>query len=242
MLNLNMFKKTRPPIKLTQLTEKAEDTRTRILNAALALFRRKGFEQTTMREIAEEAGVSLGNAYYYFESKEALVMAFYERAHMELPSHVTAAVAPATGLEEQLSAIINAKFAYFSPNRAFLGALFHHAADPANPLSPFSTETRHIREADQQHFAQALEDSGMHVPKDLAPHLPKLLWLYQMGLILFWIYDRSPRQRSTALLQKKSLALLVNGLKLIRLPILRTVRKRIVELVIAVEGEGHDDA
>jgi AcrR family transcriptional regulator len=242
MLNLNMFKKTRPPIKLTQLTEKAEDTRTRILNAALALFRRKGFEQTTMREIAEEAGVSLGNAYYYFESKEALVMAFYERAHMELPSHVTAAVAPATGLEEQLSAIINAKFAYFSPNRAFLGALFHHAADPANPLSPFSTETRHIREADQQHFAQALEDSGMHVPKDLAPHLPKLLWLYQMGLILFWIYDRSPRQRSTAFLQKKSLALLVNGLKLIRLPILRTVRKRIVELVIAVEGEGHDDA
>jgi AcrR family transcriptional regulator len=242
MLNLNMFKKMRPPIKLTQLTEKAEDTRTRILTAALALFRRKGFEQTTMREIAEEAGVSLGNAYYYFESKEALVMAFYERAHIELPSHVTAAVAPATGLEEQLSAIINAKFAYFSPNRAFLGALFHHAADPANPLSPFSTETRHIREADQQHFAQALEDSGMHVPKDLAPHLPKLLWLYQMGLILFWISDRSPRQRSTALLQKKSLALLVNGLKLIRLPILRTVRKRIVELVIAVEGEGHDDA
>ena len=170
------------------------------------------------------------------------VMAFYERAHMELPSHVRAAVVPATGLEEQLTAIINAKLAYFAPNRAFLGALFRHAADPANPLSPFSTETRHIREADQQHFAQALEDSGMHVPKDLALHLPKLLWLYQMGLILFWIYDRSLRQRSTAVLQKKSLALLVNGLKLIRLPILRTVRKRIVELVIAVEGEGDDDA
>ena len=237
-----MFKKTRPPTRSTQLTEKAEDTRTRILNAALALFRRKGFEQTTMREIAEEAGVSLGNAYYYFESKETLVMAFYERAHMELPSHVRAAVVPATGLEEQLTAIINAKLAYFAPNRAFLGALFRHAADPANPLSPFSTETRHIREADQQHFAQALEDSGMHVPKDLALHLPKLLWLYQMSLILFWIYDRSARQRSTAVLQKKSLALLVNGLKLIRLPILRTVRKRIVELVIAVEREGDDDA
>jgi len=234
MLKLNMFKTT------SHLTEKAEDTRTRILNAALGLFRRKGFEQTTMREIAEEAGVSLGNAYYYFESKEALVMAFYERAHLELPSRVTAAVAPATSLEEQLSAIIDAKFAYFAPNRAFLGALFRHAADPANPLSPFSTETHHIREADQQHFAQALENSGMYVPKDLAPHLPKLLWLYQMGLILFWIYDRSPRQRNTTLLKEKSVALLINGLKLIRLPILRSVRKRIVELVIAAEGEGND--
>jgi AcrR family transcriptional regulator len=229
MLKLNMFK-----------TLKAEETRMRILNAALGLFRRKGFEQTTMREIAEEAGVSLGNAYYYFESKEALVMAFYERAHLELPSRVTATVAPATSLEEQLSAIIDAKFAYFAPNRAFLGALFRHAADPANPLSPFSTETHHIREADQQHFAQALENSGMYVPKDLAPHLPKLLWLYQMGLILFWIYDRSPRQRNTILLKEKSVALLINGLKLIRLPILRSVRKRIVELVIAAEGEGND--
>src|SRR5262245_25401245 len=242
MLELNMFKKTRPPTRSTQLTEKAEDTRMRILNAALALFRRKGFEQTTMREIATEAGVSLGNTYYYFESKETLVMAFYERAHMELPSRVGATVAQTKGLEEQLSAILDAKFAYFAPNRAFLGALFRHAADPANPLSPFSTETRHIREADQQQFVQALEDSGMDVPRDLAPHLPKLLWLYQMGMILFWIYDRSPRQRSTADLHKKSLALLVNGLKLIRLPILRTVRKRIVELVIAVEGEGDDDA
>jgi hypothetical protein len=63
-----------------------------------------------------------------------------------------------------------------------------------------------------------------------------------VAVILFWIYDRSPRQRSTALLQRKSLALLVNGLRLIRLPVLRTVRKRIVELVIAVEGDGDDDA
>jgi len=237
-----MFKKHPNPLKSSRLTEKAEDTRTRILNAALDLFRRKGFEQTTMREIAGEAGVSLGNAYYYFESKEALVMAFYERAYMELPSRVAASVAPATSLEQQLSAIINAKFAYFAPNRAFLGALFRHAADPGNPLSPFSAETRHIREADQEHFAQALKDSGMHVPKDLAAHLPKLLWLYQMGLILFWIYDRSPRQRGTAVLEKKSLALVVNGLKLIRLPILGSLRKRIVELVIAVEGEGGHDA
>src|SRR5262245_10762952 len=129
MLKLNMFK-----------TLKAEDTRMRILNAALGLFRRKGFEQTTKREMAEEAGVSVVNAYYYCESKEALVMAFYERAHLELPSRVTGAVAPATSLEEQLSAIIDAKFAYFAPNRAFLGALFRHAADPANALSPFSTE------------------------------------------------------------------------------------------------------
>ena len=37
-----------------------------------------------MREIATEAGVALGSAYYYFESKEARVIAFYEQASDEM--------------------------------------------------------------------------------------------------------------------------------------------------------------
>lgn len=60
--------------------KKSEVTRARILDAALDLFRRHGFEETTMRGIAAAAGVSLGSAYYYFQSKEDLVMVFYERA------------------------------------------------------------------------------------------------------------------------------------------------------------------
>ena len=54
-------------------TARAEDTRKRIYEAALELFRENGFEQTTMRDIAQKAGVALGAAYYYFASKEAIV-------------------------------------------------------------------------------------------------------------------------------------------------------------------------
>src|SRR5438309_10784625 len=170
---------------------KAEETRTRILTAALDLFRRQGFAETTMREIAAEAGVALGSAYYYFDSKEALVLAFYERASNEMNTRIEAALAgPAPkNLEKRLSVILDAKFEYFAPNRLFLGALSGHAADPSNPLSPFSKETRHIRERDLKHFASALRGARLAMPKDLAAHLPKLLWLYQMALILFWIYD-----------------------------------------------------
>ena len=60
---------------------KREDTRTRILDAALRVFRERGPERAGMREVAAEAGVAVGAAYYYFDSKDALVMAFYERAH-----------------------------------------------------------------------------------------------------------------------------------------------------------------
>jgi AcrR family transcriptional regulator len=219
---------------------KAEETRSRILTSALELFRYRGFDQTTMREVANEAGVALGSAYYYFASKEALVMAFYAEASKEMSARIETRLATAKGLESRLRAILDVKFEYFAPNRLFLGALLRHAADPHNPLSPFSKETAYIRELDVQHFASALAGSGVVLPKDIAPYLPNLIWLYQMGLILFWISDRSPDQIRTQQLRDKSLSLLVTALKLSRLPLLRPLRKKIVELLTTVEMDTHN--
>ncbi len=217
--------------------KKAVETRSRILAAALDLFRRRGFDQTTMREIAAEAEVALGAAYYYFASKEALVMAFYEQASEEMSATIEADLAQAKGLKSRLRAILDIKFEYFEPNRLFLGALARHAADPEHPLSPFSRQTAHIRQRDLQFFAAALEGSRMIMPKDIAPFLPKLLWLYQMGLILFWISDRSPHQVRTRQLREKSLALLSTALKLAGFPLLRPLRKKIVELLLTIEED-----
>src|SRR5258708_34701698 len=69
---------------------------------------------------------------------------------------------------------------------------------------------------------------------DLKPHLPYLLWLYQMGLILFWLYDRSPNQQRTEKLMEKSLGLLVNLLRLSGLPLMKPLRKTALELVETV--------
>jgi AcrR family transcriptional regulator len=200
------------------------------------LFRSRGFEPTTMREIAHEAGVALGSAYYYFESKEALVMAFYQQARDEIGPLIVEALSEEKDLQGRIRAILDAKFRYFEPNRKFLGALFGHAADPKNPLSPFSEETRDIREADIQRFEQALDHGGVKIPADLKPHLPRLMWMYQMGLILFWIYDRSPGQIRTGRLIDKSLPLIVNPIKIARFPLLRPVRKMIVDLLDVVYG------
>ena len=60
-------------------TPKGADTQARIFDAALALFRTRGFEATTMRDVAEAAELSLGAAYHYFSSKEAIVLAYYTR-------------------------------------------------------------------------------------------------------------------------------------------------------------------
>jgi AcrR family transcriptional regulator len=62
---------------------KGEQTRRAIAEAALRLFREQGYEATTMRAIAKEAGVATGNAYYYFGSKEELIHEYYARNHAE---------------------------------------------------------------------------------------------------------------------------------------------------------------
>ena len=211
------------------------DTRDRILEAALALFRERGFAETTMREIAARAKVATGLAYYYFESKDAIVLAFYQRARHDLPPMLEAAHRE-RGLAARLSALIEAKLKYFAPNRRFLGALMGHAADPDNPLSPFNEKSREIRDLDTAQFERAIVDTRTRVSPDLAPHVAKMLWLYQMGLMLFWIYDRSAGQKRTRQLLQASVDVVVALLKLCSLPLLKPARTRVLRIIAIVES------
>jgi len=215
---------------------KSDETRARILNAALVLFRDKGFDQSTIREIAAEAGVATGSAYYYFASKEAMVMAFYQRASDEMQPMLAEALAGSQKLESRLRALIDVKLRYFDPNRAFLGALLRHAADPSHPLSPFSPQTKSIRDADIAVFDRAIEESEIRVAKDLRADLPRLLWLYQMALIFFWLSDRSPGHTRTMRLTDLSLHLVINMIRMASLPLMKPARESILKMIAAVDG------
>jgi AcrR family transcriptional regulator len=209
---------------------KSDETRARILDAAMDLFRRQGFEETTMREIATEAGVATGAAYYYFDSKDAIVLAFYDQAQKELQPLLDKAMAASKDLKDRLRLLLEVKLRYFEPNRRLLGALAAHA-DPEHPLSPFSPQTREVRERDIEYFQRALAGSSIHVARDFEPHLPRILWMCQMGLILFWIYDRSQSQKRTQALVEKSLAIVVRLVKLSDLPLMKPVRRIVIDLL-----------
>jgi AcrR family transcriptional regulator len=216
-----------------KLKTKSDETRARILGAAMELFRRQGFEKTTMREIASEAGVATGAAYYYFDSKDAIVMAFYDQSQLEMEPLLEEALTATKDLGRRIAALLEVKLKYFEPNRRLLGALAAHA-DPQHPLSPFGNQTHEIRERDMKFFERALTDSRIRIPGDLQPHLPTLLWLYQMGVILFWIYDRSPAQKRTYDLLDKSAAMVMRLIKLAGFPLMQPVRRMVVDLVETV--------
>jgi AcrR family transcriptional regulator len=222
---------------LTTGTHKSEETGLRILNAALALFRQEGFDSATMRDIAQKAGVATGAAYYYYSSKDAIVMDFYQRSCAEMQPEIEAALENASGLEARLRELIRVKLVYFAPNRAVLRALLRNGADPKHPLSPFSPETKEIRSIDIDWFRRILVGCGLRVPRDLEPHLPGVLWFFQMGVILFWVIDESPNQARTERLLglgSKSVATLV---RISALPLMRPLRKTALQLIEIVKGE-----
>ncbi len=215
---------------------KSEETRTRILNAALASFRDRGFDAATMRDIAEEAGVATGAAYYYFPSKDAIVLDFYRRSCDEMQAKIEEALQNAAGLEKCLVELIRVKLTQFAPNRAVLRALLRNGADPQHPLSPFSPETREIRDIDLAWFRRILTDGGVRIPKDLAPHLPHILWFFQMGVIFFWVIDASRHQARTQRLLNLAGKSLVSLIRVSSLPLMRPVRKGALELVEIVRN------
>ena len=224
------------PMVKPRVTPRAEDTRRKIYEAAMELFREKGFEPTTMRDIAGKAGVALGGTYYYFSSKDAIVLAFYREMQETSNPLVVQALAGRKKLKDRIRCVLNQRLELLAPNRKFCAALFRHAPDAADPLSPFSVETRPIREGAIEHMRIAAEGSDMKIPPDLKPRLPYLLWLYQMALIMFWLYDRSPNQERTEKLLDKSLGLLVNLLRVSSLPLMKPLRKAVLELVETAGG------
>jgi AcrR family transcriptional regulator len=226
--NLNSTLKTRA-------TPRAEETRRRIYESALELFREKGFEQTTMRDIAAKAGVALGGAYYYFSTKDAIVLGFYREMQESSQEAILQALAGRKKLRDRIRCVLEKRLELLEPNRKFCAALSRHAPDGADPLSPFSEDSRSIREHAMEHMRIALEGGDVKVPSDLKPRLPYLLWLYQMALIMFWLYDRSPGQERTRRLTEKSLGLLVNLLRISTLPLMKPLRKAALELAEDVD-------
>jgi AcrR family transcriptional regulator len=220
------------------LSSKGERTRDRILEVALELFRERGYEATTMRTIAAAAGVSLGSSYYYFPSKEHLVQGFYEGMHVGLVEATREALTGERDLKARLRLVMRARLDVVAPYHAVSGTLFRTAADPHSPLNPFSEASGPTRRESIAFLKEVVDGSDARIPKDVAPTLPHLLWLYELGLILFWVHDRSGGRRRSYELADDSVDAIVRLLALAHLPVLRTVRRQILKWVSSVIEEG----
>jgi len=219
-------------------TQKGEQTRALILNTALELLEQEGYEKATMRAIARKSGVSLGNAYHYFRSKEQLIQAFYHRTHEQHVAASLPALEQEADIKGRLLAVMRLKISTLEPYHEFAGVLFKTAADPQSPLSPFAPDSQRVRGESINLFEILVAGSKARMPNDLRAELPYLLWLYHMGVILFWIHDSSPKQVRTYRLIEYTVDLVDRLISLASNPLLRPLRKRALKLVTELRDLG----
>jgi AcrR family transcriptional regulator len=212
-------------------TARGEQTRQLILDTAMRLFRERGYAQTTMRAIAKEAGVAVGNAYYYFDSKEHLIQEFYAGTQAEHRSRSAEVLRRETGFAPRLRGVLHAGIDTNAPYHSFAATFFKTAAEPTSPLSPFSAESSQSREASIALFREVLEGSSVKVDPELRRDLPELLWLAYLGVILYWVHDRSPDQAKTRTLIDGAVPLIDRLVGLSRLRVVRPLTREVIGLI-----------
>jgi len=133
------------------------ETYARLLDTACALFARKGYFATSIREIASAMGIQKASLYYYISSKEDLIYQISKTAMQHVTACVNAALAQVSGPEERLFAFIASHVA---------GLLQHqnwHAAANEELLHAFSPERRKeivaMRDAYEQMARGILRDA-----------------------------------------------------------------------------------
>ena len=216
----------------SRMTPKSIRTRQKILDAALLLFTEKGYDKATMRQIAVQADMAPGSIYHHFPTKEHIVQAFYDVIHEEHAQACVTILRHEIKLEHRLREVVRSKIILAEPLKKVSHVLFRVASDPQNPLSPFSAQSSPTRDKSLALFRQLVGGSSAKLPADVDILLADYLWLYQMGIILYWVHDTSENSRKTFRLIDRTVKLIQTLVEISNIPLIAPFRKKFTKLML----------
>lgn len=188
---------------------KSDQTKQKLFDTALKMFLEQGFDKTTMRAIATKADVATSAIYYYFPSKESVIQEYYEQSHEEHEKLIADFLKTEKSFAKRLHRVVTAKIEVALPYKKVVRALYQVAANPESPSSPFSEESKALRQKAIHLFEELVDGSEDSFHPQIKKDLGKYLWFYQMGVILFWIYDNSKDSKKTFEFIDKTVPLIV---------------------------------
>ena len=192
-----------------------EQTKEKILAAALELFRKNGLDGTTTKQISQKAGIAEGTLFNYFKTKEDLALFFFQKeTHQLIEWFGREARLQRAPLPEQLFAIIHRQLEYIAPYEEFLGAVFFRSLQPHSKLSPLSLESQELRLKYLRFLRDVLARAEA---KAEIPHLGDLgayaVGLFYIGIVMHWLHDTSRGKQQTLALLDRTLQLATRALK-----------------------------
>jgi AcrR family transcriptional regulator len=222
--NVNPRKRGRP----AGPTAQGVATRERLYATALRLIAARGYEATTLRDIAKDADVSVGLLYRYFPSKQAVVIALYDELSTGYARQ--AAEMPIGRWRDRFIFALNTSLQVLEPHRMALRALTPVlVGDPEEGI--FATSTAFSRLRVQHVFEAAVTDATDAPKQPLAEALGRLLYLIHLAVLLWWLLDKSSNQRATASLVSLTQQLLPSAAMALRVPPVRRFVISVDELI-----------
>jgi AcrR family transcriptional regulator len=226
MFTQNVKRRTRgrPPGQTSQ----GAAARDRLYATAIRLIAARGYEATTLRDIAKEANVSVGLLYRYFPSKQAVVIALYDELSTEYARR--AAEMPAGRWRDRFIFALNTSLRVLEPHEVALRALTPVlVGDPEEGIFAASTAFSRLRV--QRVFEEAVTEATDAPKRPLAEALGRLLYLVHLAVLLWWLLDKSSSQRATAALVSLTRQLLPSAALTLRVPPVRTFVLAVDELI-----------
>jgi len=214
---------------------KSERTRALIRDVALRSFRERGYDATTIRLIAQEAGVSVGTTNYHFASKNELVQELYLDVQVAHRDTAAPLLAGTTDFVERLGVAFRTGLAQLEPYHRFAPEFLSASMSPRSSMNPLSDESSPARDIVLGVFRDAVTGAKNSVPKEFQEELPSALLLAHLLLALFWVYDKSPGQQRTYTLVDRGLRLLKLSLPLTRVRVLRGPLRELLDIVAEVK-------
>ena len=218
----------------THATTKSERTRALIRDVALKSFRERGYDATTIRLIAQDAGISVGTTNYHFASKNDLVQELYLDVQLAHRDAVTPLLATTDDLVERLALVFRTGLAELEPYHRFAPEFLSAAMSPRSSVNPLSEESTASRDIVVGVFREAVSGAKRSLPAEFEDALPSALMVAHLLLALFWVYDSSPGRQRTHRLLDGGLRLLRLSLPLLRVRVLRAPLRELLDLVADV--------
>ncbi len=172
------------------------ETRERILAAARRLFVARGFEATTIRELAAEARIAAGTLFNYFDSKEALAVALVEEALDAGRADFRAKLRGGEELSEELFLHVVTGLRRLEAYRGLVGTVLETALSPF-AHSGISQRGADLRLAHLEVVEELIAKAGATAAPSVGPVTLHLYWTLYLGVMAFWSGDESPQQEDT---------------------------------------------
>jgi AcrR family transcriptional regulator len=169
-------------------------TRERILEVAQRLFQDKGFDETTIRDIAAEVGMATGTLFNYFASKEDVAVTLAEAAIGDAEQEFAKKRREGASLSEDLFLQVATQLRHLRRLRKSIQPVI----DTALAMPAFSSDRMGGSQMAGNHLQAVVEVLREHEidPERWARTAP-VYWALYVGVLNFWGHDQSPKQEDT---------------------------------------------